>query len=480
MTRACLALSVLAIGWLAGTPARAAESQRVNLVFVLLDNCGKEWFGCYGSEEGCTPNIDRLARQGMLVEHCYAPPVCGPSRIVALTGRYLLRSGMVLHHDAALYGGGGLDPTREVTFARLFRDAGYRTCISGKWQINNLYDEPGVLEAHGFEHSLVWPGSIDRSRVSAEQYARFQQAVADSDPEFTSLFISNIESRYWQPVLLRNGKRVETEPDDFGPDVMHRYAVDFLRDHREQPFLLYYPLVLTHGQTFAYPTVATPLNRDQVRSPQEQYADMVRYADRLVGELVKEIERCGLEERTVIVVATDNGTEKAFSARARGRTVQGQLHELSEAGSDVPLLVYGPAHIPPGRTLPLADFSDLLPTLCELAAVPIPGDLQLDGQSFAQYARGASNQPPRAWIFNQHGDRRIVRDARYKLYSDGSLFDVESDPGEQIELSSNPDKTRAASRQALQAVLDSLPPDCPPPFELRSQFTFRLRAKQQR
>src|SRR5688572_30376823 len=84
-----------------------------NIVFILIDNCGKEWVGAYGSEENCTPNIDRLAGGGLLVSNCYTPVVCGPSRTVALTGRYLLRSGFTYHHDAGLYSGGGLDPAKE-------------------------------------------------------------------------------------------------------------------------------------------------------------------------------------------------------------------------------------------------------------------------------------------------------------------------------------------------------------------------------
>jgi arylsulfatase A-like enzyme len=451
------------------------ESRRPNIVFVLLDNCGKEWFGCYGSEEQCTPHIDRLAREGLRVEHCYTPPVCGPSRIVALTGRYLLRSGMVLHHDAALYSGGGLDPRREKTFARLLRDAGYRTCISGKWQINNLYDEPDIIQQHGFDESLVWPGSIDRDRVSAAAFRDFQEAVLAADFEMTSHFISHIESRYWDPVLLRNGTTRERYAGQFGPDVLHQFAVDFLRREHRQPFLLYVPLVLTHGQTFLDPTVRTPLNRDRDRSHPEIYRDMVRYADDLVGKLIDELERSGLRENTIVFVATDNGSEKSFSAQANGRRVQGGLYQLTEAGSDVPLLVNCPARVPGGRTIGLADFSDLLPTFCELAGVTIPDDLTLDGRSFAGAILGRDESGPRQWIFNQSGDRRVVRDSQYKLYSDGALFDVVHDPDEQQNLSGSDEPSARVARRRLQDALDSLPADSPPPFELRSQSAFRLK-----
>jgi arylsulfatase A-like enzyme len=469
------ALLVLAVT----TPTCAASENtalaaRPNLVFILLDNLGQEWLGCYGSEEGCTPNIDRLAREGVRIENCYTPPVCGPSRIVALTGRYLLRSGMLLHHDAALYSGGGLDPARETTFARVLRDAGYRTAIAGKWQINNLYDEPDVLQRHGFDESLVWPGSIDPAKATPEEMRQYWKAVAAADPEFTQPFISRIESRYWDPVMLRNGKR-EVHPGRFGPDVFQEFALDFIRRRDERPFLLYCPVVLAHGQTFTQPVVPTPLNPDSDRPHHAMYADMVRYADRLIGALVEELDRAGVRDRTMVFVATDNGTEKSLSARCGGRTVQGGLYQLTEAGGNVALLVNCPSRIPGGRMLPLADFSDLVPTFCELANVPPPRDRPIDGQSFARFLLDAAAAPPRSWIFNQYGTVRVVRDHRFKLYSDGRFYDLREDREEQHDLRAalNPELVNA--QQRLQTALRSLPSDAPPPFELRSQSAFRLK-----
>ena len=461
---------------LAGRPATLAAEvefrEAPNLVFILLDNLGQEWLGCYGSEEGVTPNIDRLAREGLLVRHCYTPPVCGASRVVALTGRYLFRSGMVMHHDAALYSGGGLQPDTEITFARLLRDAGYRTMMTGKWQINHLYDEPGVLEQHGFQESLAWPGSIDLDKVSDDEMAKFRRLVLQADTDFTSQFISNIENRYWDPVFLRDGDR-EVHPGRFGPDVSQEYAFEFLRREHDRPFLLYHSMVLTHGDTFLHPVVPTPLNRDADRPHQEMFADMVRYADKLVGEFVEELDRNGLRENTIVIVATDNGTEKQRVARARGRLIRGDLYQLTEAGGSVGMLINAPGRIPPGRTIPLADFSDLLPTLCDFASAPIPEELVLDGLSFADAALGNVEVGPRSWIFNQYGEARVVRNLRYKLYNDGRLYDIEADFDEQHDLASSNHRAHRRAQRELQAVLDSLPQDSPPPFPLRSQTAFK-------
>jgi len=468
-------------GWLAVTVApvqTTAAAEPPNLVMILLDNLGQEWLGCYGSEEAVTPNIDRLASTGLRVEHCYTPPVCGPSRLQLLTGKYLLRSGMVMHHDAALYSGGGVIPSRERTFARVLRDAGYRTLITGKWQINNLYDEPEILTEHGFDESLVWPGSIDRDKVTAKELAKFKRLVDQADTEFTSHFISNIESRYWDPVFLRDGIR-EVHPGKFGPDVSQEYAFEFLGRKHDRPFLLYYPMVLTHGDTFLHPVVPTPLNRDPDRPHQDMFRDMIRYADRQIGEFIDELDRLGLRDNTIVFVATDNGTEKQRVARARGREVQGQLYQLTEPGSSVGLIVNSPKLVPGGHTIPLADFSDFLPTFCELAKVDIPTDAVLDGQSFAPAVLGNAKQGPRTWIFNQYGDRRVVRNLDYKLYSDGRLYHVTSDFDEDHELQHSSEASHVAAKNELQAVLDSLPPDSDPPFPLRSQTAF-ARIQQER
>ncbi|HEX4147346.1 MAG TPA: sulfatase-like hydrolase/transferase, partial [Pirellulales bacterium] len=457
----------------------SAESppQRPNVVLILLDNCGQEWLGCYGSDEKRTPHIDELARGGVRFEHCYTFPVCGPSRIELLSGRYPLHTGFTMHHDAALYSGGGLDPGREVVFARRFREAGYATGIAGKWQVNNLYDEPGILARHGFDEHLVWPGSIDRDRISADDLRRFHAAIEAREADTLSVLNQAIESRYWDPVVLRNGRR-EVLTGKFGPDVFQEFALDFLDRHRRDPFLLYLPMVLTHGQSVTQHVVATPPNRQDQRPQHDMYGAMVEYADRLIGQVVDRLTELGLRERTLVVVATDNGSEPSLIASRYGRPAPGGLYQLTEAGSDVGLLVNCPRLVPGGRTIGLADFTDVYPTLCELAGIALPQKPKLDGHSHAAVLRQVPEAAPaRRWILNQLGTRRAVRDRRYKLYSTGELFDVRADREEQHDLARSERADVVAARDRLRRVLASLPPDSPPPIELRSLSAFKL-AKQ--
>jgi arylsulfatase A-like enzyme len=458
------------------SPANAQS--RPNVVFILLDNVGQEWFGCYGSEEGCTPNIDQLAKTGVRFENCYTPPVCGPSRTVLLTGRYPHSTGFRLHHDAALYSGGGLDPEREIIFPRLLRDAGYATGITGKWQINNLYDQPDVLAAHGFQEHLMWPGSIDFAHLPPGSREKFDDIIRRQASEEAVAFNQHIESRYWDPVFLRNGRR-EVLSGQFGPDVSRDFAFDFLRRHKDSPFLLYLPIVLTHGQTFSTPVVPTPLNRSTDREPQAMFADMLRYADRIVGEVIAELERLKLRDNTFLFVASDNGTEHRFAARKGGRVVQGDLYALTEAGGNVVLLANSPRLIPGDRTSPLADFTDIYPTICELASVPLSPRHKPDGVSHAPFLLGKDATPTREWILNEYHKTRVARDVRYKLYSDGRFFDANHDPTEQHDLSKSTDHAEVAARERLGRVLASLPADVPPPFPLRSLSAFKLNAEEQ-
>jgi arylsulfatase A-like enzyme len=459
---------------LADRPAIAAQP---NVVVILLDNIGQEWFGCYGSEEKCTPNIDRLANEGVRVEHCYTFPICGPSRTLLLTGRQPYRTGFTLHHDAALYSGGGLDPKRELIFPRRFREAGYVTGIAGKWQINNLYDEPDILSQHGFDEHLVWPGSIDSDRVSSADMARFHDAVRRESVPDTGAFMPMIESRYWNPVFFRNGKR-EVHRGGFGPDVTQAFAVDFMKRHRDRPFLFYYPMHLAHGQSFKEPVVPTPFNLDTERPHEAMYADMVRYADKLVGDLVRTLVELNLRDKTLVFIASDNGTESSITALRHNRRVRGGLYTLTEAGGNVALIANAPKFFPGSRTLPIADFSDLFPTFCELAGIPLPQDLALDGKSFAANLLGDGQaRPHRSWIFNQLHTMRVVRDERFKLYSDGRFFDADADPDEQYDLDGTTDPVAITARTRLQKALSSLPPDSPPPFPLRSQAAFKLHSK---
>jgi len=430
--------------------AEGAPHRPPNLLVVLMDNIGQDWFGCYGSLEGQTPEIDKLAETGLRFRHCYVTPLCSTSRHVFLTGRYPFRTGWRIHHDAAIYGGGYFDWNREITFARVLRSAGYATAIAGKWQINNLFDQPDALKRHGFDEHCVFPEG------------------PRGHPAHTK--------RYWDPYVIHNGKRIETE-GKFGPQLFTDYLIDFMGRHRDRPFLAFYSTVLTH-----LPVTTTPLNRNQDLTGREQLAGMVRYADHCVGRLVAALDTLGLRNNTIVFVTTDNGTPAVFGGKVGGRVFQAAADtmvegDMKEGSIDVPLVVNCPALVPGGRVSDaLVDNSDIFPTLVELAGAECPQGVVIDGKSFAAVLRGdARRESPREWIFSQYADKRLVRNQRYKLRSDGRFHDLVRDPLEEHDLSGSADPEIVAERKRLQQVLDSLPPDAKLWFEPRSISARRLK-----
>jgi arylsulfatase A-like enzyme/predicted amidohydrolase len=429
--------------------ATAAELRRPNFLVILLDNVGPDWFGCYGSTEGQTPTIDRLAAAGVRFENCYTTPFCSTSRVELLTGRYPFRTGWHTHHDAGIYGGGNFDELAETTFAEILRTAGYATAIAGKWQISDLHDptQADALWRHGFDEQCIWP---DGPRTHPAH-----------------------GKRYWDPYIVQNGRRLQTA-GKFGPDVFVDYLVDFMRRRRAQPFLAYYACPLTHG-----PVVPAPQNRDQSgRSERELFAGMVRCADAGVERLLGALRELKLQDDTIVLLASDNGNEKRFSGKTAGRPREAAGYSLREGGINMPLIVSCPSRIAGNRVLTqLVDFTDILPTLADFAGAALPANLAIDGRSFAPAVLDKPDAKQRDWILSQYAAVRVVRDQRFKLYSTGEFFDLIEDPLEQHNRAADQATALRNAREKLAGILASLPADRALPFAPRSQSAFRLRAE---
>ncbi|MEX0718630.1 MAG: sulfatase-like hydrolase/transferase [Planctomycetaceae bacterium] len=437
-------------------------SRPPNVVLVLIDNAGKDWFRCYGSQEDATPNIDRLARTGIKFRNCYVTPVCSTTRVMLLTGRYPFTTGWHTHHDPAIYGGGYFDWDREVSFARVMQSAGYRICITGKWQINDLFDpeQKDAITKHGFhEHCLFPEGPVGHPAH---------------------------KNRYWDAYIVADGERVDTK-GKFGPDVTCDHLVDFMKRNRDRPFFAYHSDILTH-----IPVVTTPSSPDENASARDKFEGMVRHCDRNVGRIVQALEDLGLRENTILIVTTDNGTDNgtdqgmdnSLGGRLNGRLSDQGIYSLKERGINVPLIVNCPKLVPAGESDDLIDATDFLPTLAELGGARLPEGVQIDGRSFAPQLLGKRPQQPwRPWCLSQYYTTRVVRNQRYKLYSTGEFFDLSEDPLEQHDLSQQPadalEPGDAAGRRELQAVLDGLPENAKLPWEFRSISARAIRAAEE-
>lgn len=450
-------------------PTHGRDEQRVekpNILFIMVDDLGKEWISCYGAEGIRTPNIDALAEGGMKFHNAYSMPQCTPSRATLLTGKYPWRNGYVNHWDVPRWGVGYFDwkQRENTTFARLMKDLGYATCAAGKWQINDFRLEPQAMRKHGFDDWAMWTGYETGNKPSAE--------------------------RYFNPYInTPEGSR--THEGKFGPDIYTDHLIGFMKKHRDHPMCLYFPMVLTHA-----PFTTTPDEPD-AKGKLEMHKAMVRYTDKLVGRLVAALDKLGLRKRTIIVFTTDNGSGGNITGTRNGREVRGAKSEESEAGVCEPFIVNGPGLVPAGvETYALTDFSDLLPTFVELGGGKVPADLKIDGVSIEPVILGKAEDTDREWIMalghgpaklDEKGVRglkdfatRVIRDKRYKVWVSEKkkiirLHKLIEDPWEETNLIDSPKKEDRTALAKFRKVVDSLPNrDARPLYEPRSANAWDL------
>ena len=421
-----------------------------NIIFIMLDDLGKEWLGCYGAEDIKTPNIDALAAGGMMFNNAYSMPSCTPSRTTVLTGKYPWRSGWTSHWDVPRWGVAYFDwkLKANTTFASLMKANGYSTCAVGKWQINDFRLEPHVLKKHGFDDWAMWTGcETGNEKVSA--------------------------SRNYSPYINTPADGSKVYKDEFIADVCTDYLIKYMRQHKDEAMCLYYPMPLPHP-----PLVATP-DEPKVKTRIAKHRALVRYVDKCVGQIVNTLEELKIRDRTIIIFSTDNGTIPGITGTVNGLPVRGEKGRKSERGVCAPFIVNCPGLVPAGiKTDAIADFSDLLPTFVELAGGKIPEDLIIDGKSLAPLILGDKNYKPREWIMSigesagqitKDGVRnkdafgkRVIRDKQYKVWVSNQkkidrLHDLKIDPLEKTNLLNSDKSEHKLALKKFQAIVDSLP-----------------------
>ncbi len=428
---------------LAGRSLGAEGARSPNVVLIMADDFGYECVGANGGTSYETPNLDRLAAGGLRFEHAYCAPLCSPTRVLLMTGRYGFRN----------YKGWGVFDPDEVTFGHLMRQAGYATCVSGKWQLCRFdraenADHPGRA---GFGRHCVWTWHYKDQRPPAKP------------------------SRYWDPWIWEDGRlRAEEYKGRFGPDIHCDYVANFIRGNRDRPFFVYYSPNLVHSPfvetpdsrkaTLRGPQGGTPAGKKRsMGGNQENFAAMVAYLDKCVGRVVETLDQLGLRENTLILFTGDNGTPRGIKSRMNGRVIPGGKGSMTDGGTHVPLIANWKGTTPAGRvSTDLVDFSDVFPTLADLSVSALPSDRIIDGRSFLPQLRGKPGRP-RGWAYIHHGGAnvagklRAVRDRRWKLYGDGRLFDVSADPFEKSPVGPGEGGAEArAVRARFEKVLASL------------------------
>jgi arylsulfatase A-like enzyme len=402
---------------------------RPNIILIMADDVGVEAFGCYGGTSYATPRLDELARTGVRFTSCYAQPLCTPSRVKLMSGRSNIHN--YVHFSI-------LDPA-EPSIGEMMRQAGYATAVVGKWQLlaADHYGERAGTGTHpsdaGFDEYCLWQ-------------------------------IDKLGSRYWNPRIDANGVVLEGLEDRYGPDVFCEYIVDFMQRKRDEPFFIYYPMALVHD-----PFVPTPGSADRgEEDKQKNFADMMAHMDHVIGRIIDAVDRLGLRESTLIIYTSDNGTSRAIRSNMGELVARGGKGLTTNAGTHVPLIISWPGTAADGAVCDdLVDFSDFVPTIAGAAgADPFAAELRPEGYSFLPQIMGEPGSP-REWMYCYYNprpgnkrfpERRFARDARFKLYGDGRLYDVIVDTLEEQPIDPSAEsEDAAAARRKLREAIDSFP-----------------------
>ena len=429
----CFTLTFLPFG-----QGASAQTRPPNIIFILADDLGRGHCGCYGQTKIRTPHIDSLAAQGMKFNQFYTGAnVCAPSRSVLMTGQHTghtpVRNNGLKRH---LY-------DTDVTVAEVLKNAGYATGGFGKWGLG-MPDTPGVAVKQGFD---TWCGQY--SQTHAHFYYPF--------------FVMKDLER--QPLLENEGKK----RGRYVQDVIHEDALKFIEANKDRPFFAYLPYIMPHVELLAPPAARREyegkfpkIKRDDPRpgylgsdDAHAEFAGMVTYLDKLVGEVLSKLDKLGIADNTIVCFSSDNGPQPGawtdifvdfFDGNGPFR---GAKTNFYEGGIRTPLLVRWPGKIKPGSSSEFVGyFADVMPTLAELAGANQHLPQEIDGLSFAPtlLGRGADQQDHEYLYWeaagpNQTISQQAVRWGHWKAVKNRAndsleLYDLSRDLGEQHNVAS--------------------------------------------
>lgn len=430
--------------------ACAAESPapapfRPNIVYILLDDAGYGDFGCYGQRTLGTPNIDRLAAEGLRFTRHYAgSTVCAPSRCVLMTGLHTGHSRIRANGPAHL-------PDGELNVARLLRDAGYRTACIGKYGLG-MPLPPDDPRKKGFDYFFGYvdtahahngyPAYLIRDGVRVE----LDNQLIPGSGNKPGTGVATIDGRkQWAPQLLAEDA--------------HRYLEARAKD-RSRPFFLYYAPILPHANNEAEADSPLGHGMEAPADPEfagrdwpaveKAFASAMKWVDRDVGALLGKLRALGLDQDTLVLLSSDNGPHQEGGHQAAffrsGGGFTGTKRDLTDGGIRVPLIARWPRRIQAGGVSEhVSGFQDFLPTAAELAGVRVTAEC--DGLSFLPTLLGHTAEqrqhPYLYWNFNEQGGKRAVLRWPWKLIQRNTapgrvliveLFNLDRDPGESVNL----------------------------------------------
>ena len=415
---------VAALGLLPGA-ARAAAAPPPNVVLIFPDDLSYADVGCYGAKGYSTPNIDRLAKEGVRFTDFYvAQAVCSASRAALLTGRYSNRVGIL----------GALGPAAkngiaksEITLAQVFKSKGYATAIFGKWHLGD--HDPYLPTDHGFDEYFGLPYSND-------------------------MWPNHPTDKRYPPLPLFNGKKVvQTQPDQHLLTTWYtEHAVSFIEYNANRPFFLYVPHSMPHVPLFVSDKFAG-------KSERGLFGDVIEEIDWSVGQILDSLKRNRLEDNTLVIFSADNGPWLSYGDHAGSADgLREGKATTFEGGVREPAIFRWPGHVPAGAVCHEPAMTiDVLPTVAKLIGADVPADHVIDGRDIWPLvtAQPGAKSPHDALYFYWNRELQAVRSGNWKLHFphsyrtmtekkggggkpgeyreariDLSLYDLQTDPGE--------------------------------------------------
>jgi arylsulfatase A-like enzyme len=403
-----LILAVLAVALAAPSFAQT----KPNIVLVIMDDVGYGDYGSYGAPDIKTPNIDRLARDGVRFTDFYAAPTCTPTRAALISGRYQQRVALEAPLPSPPAGGRGL-PATGRSLPQLMKDGGYATGLVGKWHLG--YRPEFQPNAHGFDYFFGFlSGLVD--------YYQHTDQTGSHD-------------------LYENGKPVHV--DGYMTDLITERSMKFIEQNATRPFFLEVAYNAAHWpfQVPDKPSVAPGNARfvqpnEENTSTRRDYAAILERADQGVGRIVETLQKLGLTRNTLVIFTNDNGGEWL----SRNAPLYHRKDTLWEGGIRVPLIMKWPGRIPAGKTeSQVGIVMDLTATVLAAGGVTVPAEARLEGINLLPIVEGRSSRVERTLFFRITGTRqqRAVRQGEWKLLLDAGdllLFNLRTDIGERTDL----------------------------------------------
>lgn len=431
--RISMMLALLAV---LASPMPAAE--RPNLIWIMADDLGYGDLGCYGQQVIATPNLDRMAADGLRFTHFYAgATVCAPSRSVLMTGQH--------HGHTRVRGNAGANNPAaqalradDITVAKLLHQSGYRTALIGKWGLGDIGPaETGLPRKQGFDQFF---GYLNQSHAHNH---------------FPAFLWHNEERMTLKNTVVPvgdNGAGYASEAVQFADDLFTDAALQFVKENRERPFFLYWSMVTPHAnnertrmlKNGAHVPDFGPYADKDWPDPDKGQAAMISRLDGYVGRMLAALKEQGLADKTLVIFTSDNGPHNESNHNLARFQPSGPFtgikRSLTDGGIRVPFIAHWPGTIAPGKvTDHVGYFGDWMATACELSGATLPADR--DSISLVPTLRGNTDQQRQHeflyWEFHEGGFKQAaLYQGRWKGIRTGSpnamikLYDQQADPAE--------------------------------------------------